>query len=331
MIGLGTGMPDEKRRLPVDFSPSGSSGPRGRNRIALISIVVLALIPLLFAAAIPVLTISPTTITFPSLDPDAAPEIPALTPMAIEIRVTALKPEETWILEFCAASDLTSGADTIPISNVRWTISGTALPSGSFQNGSLVRNICQQAGIGPGDVFAKKADVAASVQFYLANSRSYAPGTYTAPVDVRVTVPGAVKTRAATLAVTIAPSISLTLGMAAINFRSADPDLFPSIEANENPITVTVQSQAGGNATLTCRAMGDLASGGDIIAAFNISWTATGLGFASGIMNATDAQLAGQWAGLGTWNGTFSFHLINSWSYAPGTYSVSVVYTLTVL
>ena len=250
--------------------------------------------------------------------------------MAIEIRVTALKPEETWVLEFCAASDLTSGADTIPISSVRWTISGTALPSGSFQMGAWSEHL-PAGGHGAGRDVRQEGRCHGLGPVLSCELPVYAPGTYTAPVDVRVTVPGAVKTRAATLAVTIAPSISLTLGMAAINFRSADPYLFPSIEANENPITVTVQSQAGGNATLTCRAMGDLVSGGDIIAASNISWTATGLGFASGIMNATDAQLAGQWAGLGTWNGTFSFLLINSWSYAPGAYSVSVVYTLTVL
>ena len=238
--------------------------------------------------------------------------------MAIQIRVTALKAEETWVLEFCASSDLTSGADTIPISNVRWTISGTALPSGSFQNGSLVRNVCQRAGTGPGEIFEKKAEVAASVQFYLANSRSYAPGTYTASVDVRVTVPGAVKTRTATLTVTIAPNISLTLGMAAINFRSADPDLFPSIAANENPITVTVQSQAGGNVTLTCRAMGDLVSGKRCHRRVEHLLDGDRGGIRLRYDEIDERSAGGTVGGIGIWNGTFFFFFANSWAYARG-------------
>jgi hypothetical protein len=43
----------------------------------------------------------------------------------------------------------------------------------------------------------------------------------------------------------------------------------------------------------------------------------------------TTPQSAGSWTGSGQQNGTFSYFLANSWNYAAGNYTQTVVYTLT--
>jgi hypothetical protein len=60
-----------------------------------------------------------------------------------------------------------------------------------------------------------------------------------------------------------------------------------------------------------------------------MTWTATGTGYVSGTMNRTTAQTAGSWTASGQRIGTFSYFLVNSWSYIVGSYSTSIGYTLT--
>jgi len=124
---------------------------------------------------------------------------------------------------------------------------------------------------------------------------------------------------------------TLTLGVAAINFADSDPTTVPSISATENPVSVTarVRTGAASTATLTCIAGGALISGTDTIAISNVTWTAGGNGFVGGTMSSTLAQSAGSWTGSGNNSSTFSYSLANSWSYAIGSYSQTVTYTLT--
>jgi len=133
-----------------------------------------------------------------------------------------------------------------------------------------------------------------------------------------------------TINATVSAKAKLTVGVAAINFADADPDSVPSIAATENPVSVTVKAQTGGGSsiTLTVQANGDLDSGTDTIDISNVTWTATGAGFVAGTMDTT-AQAAGSWTGPGRHDGTFSYQLANSWDYAAGSYSQTVVYTLT--
>jgi hypothetical protein len=133
-----------------------------------------------------------------------------------------------------------------------------------------------------------------------------------------------------TINATVSAKAKLTLGVAAVNFADADPDTIPSIAATENPVSVTVKAQTGGSSavTLTVQANGDLDSGTDTIDITNVAWTATGAGFVAGTMD-TSAQSAGSWTGPGQRNGTFSYFLANSWDYPAGSYSQTVVYTLT--
>ena len=133
-----------------------------------------------------------------------------------------------------------------------------------------------------------------------------------------------------TINATVSAKAKLTLGVAAINFPDADPDSVPSVAATENPVSVSVRAQAGSasSVTLTAQANGDLDSGTDTIDITNVTWTATGAGFVAGTMD-TAAQPAGSCTGSGNHAGTFSYALANSWDYMPGSYSQTVVYTLT--
>jgi hypothetical protein len=132
-----------------------------------------------------------------------------------------------------------------------------------------------------------------------------------------------------TINAAVAAKAKLTLGVAAINFADSDPDSVPSIGASENPVSVTVKAHSGSSqtVTLTVQASGDLESGVDSIPIAKVTWTASGSGFVAGTMN-TLAQPAGSWTGSGQRSGTFSYFLANDWNYQTGSYTQSVVYTL---
>ena len=131
-------------------------------------------------------------------------------------------------------------------------------------------------------------------------------------------------------------SATLTINAASITFPSADPGVVTKVPANENPVTVTagIQIEDGKTATLTALAAGDLVSDGKTIAINAVSWTVTGTGdnnggLIAGTMSKTNQVPAGSWTQSGTYTGAFSFFLANSWSYATGTYSQTVTYTVT--
>ena len=69
-------------------------------------------------------------------------------------------------------------------------------------------------------------------------------------------------------------------------------------------------------------------AGGASIPINNLSWVVTGAGYAAGTAAQTDVSL-GSWGGPGTRTGTQTYRLANSWTYAVGTYSVTLTYTLT--
>jgi hypothetical protein len=145
---------------------------------------------------------------------------------------------------------------------------------------------------------------------------SWGAGTVTAVVNVEAA---------------LASSAQLTLNPTTINFPNASPDTVPSIPSTQNPVQVTARVTTGVNKTvpLTALAQGDLVSGSNTIAISNVTWTASGNGFSDGTMNKSTAQSVGRWRGSGTYSGTLSFFLHNSWSYATGNYTQRVTFTLT--
>ena len=130
-----------------------------------------------------------------------------------------------------------------------------------------------------------------------------------------------------TVSAAVSARASLTLSAAAVAFADADPDLTPNI-TGAPVISVTAKSRtSGGNAvTLTVQAATDLTSGGDTIAASNVTWTATG-DLSAGTLDLA-AVTIGNWSNSGSRSGDMTFALVNSWTYATGNYSTTVTYTL---
>jgi hypothetical protein len=133
----------------------------------------------------------------------------------------------------------------------------------------------------------------------------------------------------ASVAVTanVAAKAKLTLGPTSIVFADADPDAVPVKTATA--VTIDVKARASGAVTLTVLASGDLVSGSNTIGISNLTWAATGSGFQDGVSNKTTAQTVGSWGVSGSPSGTQTFSLPNSWTYATGTYTVTLNYTLT--
>lgn len=143
-------------------------------------------------------------------------------------------------------------------------------------------------------------------------------------------VPVAAQTGTATLNASINSVARLSLSSAALTFPDADPDTVPSIQASQGPITVTAKARTSPNSTitLTVRASDELRSGLNTIPASNITWVASGTGFGNGTLSATTAQAVATWAGSGVRTGTQTFFFRNAWSYATGTYTLTITYTL---
>ena len=136
-----------------------------------------------------------------------------------------------------------------------------------------------------------------------------------------------------TVSATVAATAKLTLSRTTVAFADADPDVVPSIDADGrrgDASTAKGKTSAGSNITLTLQAADDLTSGTDTIAISNVTWTATGAGFAAGTMSKASAATVGIVDRLGQPHAaTLSFKLANSWDYATGNYSVDATYTLT--
>jgi hypothetical protein len=133
-----------------------------------------------------------------------------------------------------------------------------------------------------------------------------------------------------TINATVGPRAELSISPTTITFPDANPTTTPSIPANTT-VAVTASVRTAGTPTLRVLANGDLTSGGDTIAISNVTWTASGAPFIAGTMNRTTAQDAATWSAAqsGTWTGTYSYFLANSWAYAVGSYTQTVTYTLT--
>jgi len=280
----------------------------------------------LYAATIRSFTVSPTSITFAYQDPDLG-EVTSSPSLSVDFSIRQLYANQNWTLEIRADTDL----GIIPAGNIRWTVTGRGNPTPTFYNGTLVRGSYLLSGTGRGRNTGR-ASITASFYFYLTNAWSYPTGNYSGTVALRLTVPGAAaQTQTVTLSTNIAARAKLEFGLAAMSFRDENPDTVPSIPANVNALSVTSSARTGSSqtATLTCLASGDLIAGTNIIAISNMTWTATGTGYQAGTMNKGTAQTAGSWTGSGQRVGTFSYFLVNSWSYTVGNYSTSINYTLT--
>lgn len=134
-----------------------------------------------------------------------------------------------------------------------------------------------------------------------------------------------------TINASVASRAELTIAPSSISFADSSPTTSPTINANSTvAVTANVRTASNSKATLVAAVSGDLTSGSDTIPISNIIWTASGTPFIAGTLNKTTAQSAASFSnGSGSYSGTYTFTMVNSWSYNTGSYAATVTYTLT--
>ena len=131
-----------------------------------------------------------------------------------------------------------------------------------------------------------------------------------------------------------AQRLDLSLSPRVITFPSADPDAVPVVLSAPVQITYRVrQNDKNAPWSLTILAGGDLVSGPARIDIANVGWVATPAPpFQNGTLSKTVAQRLA--SGTGNLNptatGSITFRLANSWTYNTGTYTQTVLFTLSV-
>lgn len=142
--------------------------------------------------------------------------------------------------------------------------------------------------------------------------------------------PAEAQTDTATLNAALGGLARLSLSSAVLTFPDADPDTVPQITGVPAAITITAKARAteGESVTLTVQASDDLRSGMNTIPASSITWTATGPGFVDGTLSGTTAQPVASWIGSGIRSGTQTFRFQNLWSHPTGTYTLTMIFTL---
>ena len=125
--------------------------------------------------------------------------------------------------------------------------------------------------------------------------------------------------------------LDLSLTPRVVSFPSSDPDAVPIVAAAPVTISYRIRQNPKGAWSLTVLAGGDLISGPDQIDISNVTWTATPAPpFQSGTLSKTVAQRIASGTGnvANPSTGSVTFRLANSWTYSTGTYTQTVVFTL---
>jgi hypothetical protein len=130
---------------------------------------------------------------------------------------------------------------------------------------------------------------------------------------------------------TAAQRLDLSLSPAVITFPSSDPDAAPLVTAPPVQVTYRVRQNNDAPWSLTVLAAGDLLSGPSRVDISNVTWVATPAPpFQNGTLSKTVAQRVA--SGTGNVNpdtiGSITFRLANSWTYSTGTYTQTILFTL---
>lgn len=125
--------------------------------------------------------------------------------------------------------------------------------------------------------------------------------------------------------------LELSISPTVITFPPADPDIEPMIPSVPITVSYRIRQAQGANWQLTVLASGNLMSGGSMVDITNVTWIATPAPpFRNGTLNHTVAQVLA--AGVGnvtpTATGSITLRLKNSWTYDTGTYTQTIVFTL---
>jgi hypothetical protein len=129
-----------------------------------------------------------------------------------------------------------------------------------------------------------------------------------------------------------AQRLELSVSPAIISFPPEDPDAFPVVTSG--PVTVSYRlRQVPGRESwqITVLSSGDLLAGSSSVDISNVSWVATpSPPFRSGTLSKTVAQVVASGSGneTPTASGSVTFRMTNSWTYSTGTYTQTLVFTL---
>ena len=161
------GMGRAQRLLP--YSRNGRRVTKTSPIVVLVFSLSTFLLPLKAYCDTATLTLDVVTLSFPSSDPDAVPQISAIeNPVSVSVTVRASNPAIV-DLTVISAGDLMSGSDSIAIDRVSWTASGDG-----FVPGALSKTDPQPVG----QWFDRRVDANGTLWFQLENSWDYATGTY---------------------------------------------------------------------------------------------------------------------------------------------------------
>ena len=126
-----------------------------------------------------------------------------------------------------------------------------------------------------------------------------------------------------------AQNLTFSITPSGFTYPSADPDSSPVVTSPQLLIAYKIAGAPHGTWAITIQAQSDLLSGSSSIPAGNISWTASPAPFANGTLSTTAQTLA---SGSGNVTSTtyayLTLSLKNLWTYTPGTYSHTIVFTL---
>ncbi len=126
-----------------------------------------------------------------------------------------------------------------------------------------------------------------------------------------------------------AQNLTFSVTPSSFTYPSADPDSSPVVTSPTLLVGYKISGAPHGNWTITVQAQSDLVSGSSSIPASNVTWTAAPAPFVSGTLT-TSAQTLATGSGNVT-SITYAnlvFNLKNLWNYATGTYSHTIVFTL---
>jgi hypothetical protein len=148
------------------------------------SVALMALVwsfdPPTASAQLAELSLSPTTITFATADPDTLPVVTS-APVVVTYRIRQ-NSNQPWTLTVVANGDLVAGSATVDISNISWV----ATPAPPFQNGVMSKTVAQRIASGTGN---QASTSQGQITFRLANSWNYVPGLYTQTVVFTLAAP----------------------------------------------------------------------------------------------------------------------------------------------
>jgi len=149
----------------------------------------------------------------------------------------------------------------------------------------------------------------------------------TAPVPARAQALGG----SIRVVATFASRIKITFDRPGVVFDTEAYDINTVVPVQATPLTVSAKARVPPNTriVLTVQADGPFTSGVTTIPVNKLTWTMTGPGFQSGgTANANAAKMLGSWRGSGSWTGQQTYQFLDSWDYAVGVYSLTMMYTI---